>query len=369
MNTWSRYFLFGILYLLQQVFRKRIKPRVIQMPITGRCNSRCVTCEIWKQKEKENLNPQQLKVVLSDPFFSQVRVVGINGGEPSLYPQIPELLQSLFILKRLNRLHFISNGLLEDRLLKMMEIVAQQCRPRHIRVYLTISVDGIGEVHNQIRGIPGAFDKTVATLKRLANERERYCDVLDAGCTLSRQNVAYAIETESFLTQLGIASYYHPAVPNKRLHNYENQHFSILNDERSRLLACEYFYYRFKKGKGLKNRWRSFLTYYYLLHHGQGRLAGCNYLRSDVTITENLRLYLCAAASDEVGNLRQQSASSLLNAGAFQRQTRFTAQHCNTCVHYIIFPTFRGSYLFIRQMLHPLVWLEYKWNALWLRLR
>lgn len=363
-----KFILFVRSYFIQNVLKRRLKPRVLQMPVTGRCNSRCVTCEIWKMRDKRDMNPEYLKKVLSDHFFSKVRVVGINGGEPSLYSKIPELLQSLLVLKRLNRLHFISNGLLSERLLEMMETVMLECRPRNIRIYLTVSVDGVNEVHDRVRGVPGAFEKTLATLNKLMADRERYCDVLDVGSTISQENVAYLVETECFLSNQNISAYFHPAVPNKRLHNFEKQKFSILNDERSRLLACEYFFSRFKKGEGLKTKIRSFLTYYYLLNHGRIRRAGCNYLRSDVTITEDLHLYLCATASDEIGDLRVQTASDLLSKGAFEHQTEHTAKYCNSCVHYIIFPTMKGMYLFVDQIFRPRVWIIYKLKAIWLRL-
>lgn len=360
----------GTLYMIQSLFKKRIKPRVVQMPVTGRCNSRCVTCKIWNTPNKVDIDFEQLKRILSDPFFSKVEVVGINGGEPTLYRDTINLIQSLFVLKNLKRLHFISNGLLNKSLLSMMETVMQLCRSKHILVYLTISVDGVGKIHDQIRGVPGAFEKTMHTIKLLMAEKERFCDVLDVGCTLSQENVAYVAETESYLKYLGLDShsYYHPAVPNKRLHNFSDHNFSLLDNERCRLLACEYFYFRFKKGHGIKNRIRSFLTFYYLLNRGNIRLAGCNYLRGDVTITENLRLFLCATASDEVGDLNYRTASELLKNKELDRQATRTAIHCNNCVHYIIYPTIPGLYLFLQYMLHPLVFIEYKLKALWLKL-
>lgn len=362
------FFSLATFYLIQSLFKKRIKPRVIQMPITDRCNSRCVTCKIWETQKRVDTDSDKLKHILSDPFFSKVEVIGINGGEPSLYKGISNLVQSLFVLKNLKRLHFISNGLLNKSLLSMMESVIQQCRPQNIRVYLTISIDGVGKIHDQIRGISGAFDKTTETLKLLMAEKERYCDVLDVGCTLSQKNIAYVVETELYLKSLGLDSYYHPAVPNKRLHNFNDHNFSLLENERSRLLACEYFYYCFKKGDSLKKRLRSFLTFYYLLNHGNIRLAGCNYLRSDVTITESLRLYLCATASDEVGDLNQNTASEFMKSKALDNQAERTVRYCNHCVHYIIFPTLKGLYLFLRQILCPGVWIEYKLKALWLKL-
>lgn len=362
-------FIFGLNYLRMTAFRQRIKPRVIQMPITSRCNSRCITCNIWKdQNNPIELDPVVLKEALQDPFFSKVRFVGLNGGEPTTYKKIDELMDAILVLKKLNRVHVISNGIIAHRLMGMMETIKAKCTPRGIVVYLTISIDGVGEVHNQVRGLPGVFDKTVATIKAINENKEKYCDVLDIGSTFSNENITRAVEIEIFNESLGVPAYYHPAVPNKRLHNFNGrQDFNIMNSDRSRLLATEYFYGKFKEGKGLKTRLRAFLTYHYLKNGGKGRLAGCNYLRGDVTITENLDLCLCATASDKVGNLREKTATEMLKSGALKREEKMVSKNCDTCVHYIVLPSVKGLFLFVAELLKPSIWIEYKIKAKWLK--
>jgi MoaA/NifB/PqqE/SkfB family radical SAM enzyme len=362
------FFAFVCSYLVQNIFKHRVKPRVLQLPVTGRCNSRCITCNIWQNRGTQgDIDPIELKKALADPFFSKVHSVGLNGGEPSLYPHTKELIDSLTVLKNLRRIYVISNGIVSARLLNMMKILKESCAPRYITVYLAVSIDGVGRVHDAIRGIPGAFEKTMQCLKELQAQRELYCDVLEAGCTLSIQNMPYMAELDVCLKEHGIHAYYHPAVPNKRLHNFEAKGFSILNDERSRMLAEEYFFVLFKYGKSLKTRLRAFLTFDYFLYRGSRRLAGCNYLRSDVTINENLDICLCAAASNIAGNLKSTSASMLLKEGAFKRAEKETARHCKNCVHYIIFPTLAGAYQFIRELLKPSIWIIYKVLAAWSR--
>lgn len=353
-------------YVISNILCIRIKPRELQLPVTGRCNSRCVTCNVWKHKDGADINAAELKKVLQDRFFNRVTVVGINGGEPSLLREPEALLESLFVLKRLKHLYFISNGLLTDRLLMMMENVKRLCLGKNICIHLCISIDGIGEVHDKVRGIPGAFGKSMHTLEILKAHKDRYCDTFEAGFTVSQENVYYLSEAETYLKAIGIPVHFHLAVPNRRLHNFEEQDFSVLDDERSRLTAIEFFFFLFKYGKGWKQRLRSFLTYRYLLHGGRQRLAGCGYLKSDVTITEKLDLYLCATASFKVGNLLEKTATQMCREGALDKVYRETKPYCQGCVHYIVFPTFKGFMCFVGQLLRPGVWIKYKWMA-WLR--
>lgn len=67
------------------------KPHVINLLANDICNSRCAMCLIWKQKRTQELTPVELEQILRDPLFSNVRFVGITGGEPTLRRDLPEL--------------------------------------------------------------------------------------------------------------------------------------------------------------------------------------------------------------------------------------------------------------------------------------
>jgi sulfatase maturation enzyme AslB (radical SAM superfamily) len=308
-----------------------------------------------------------LKQALTDPFFSKVKIVGVNGGEPSLYKDIEGLLDALFVLKKIKRIHLISNALLSERLLNAMKIIKRKCLDRGITVYLTISLDGVEDVNDVVRGVPNSFSKTLKTISFLREKREDYCDVLDIGCTISKENVEYIQELECFVESLHIDAYYHPAVPNKRLNNFHDTDFSIMYNKRSKQLATEYFYCRYKKESDLRYKLRSYLIYHYLMNDGNKRLAGCQYLKSDVTITETLDMFLCATASDKVGNLKESSATNLLKSGKLKEEEKKVSVYCSTCVHYIVFPSIIGLWCFLKQLFQPYTWIHYKLMSLWLR--
>lgn len=363
----ANYVTFYFRYFLQTVLKKRTSPRVLQLPITSRCNSRCVTCNIWRAPDKNDLDAAALKQAFQDPFFRKIEVVGVNGGEPSLYRNREELIDALFTLRKLKRVHFISNALATEPLLQLMRTVKQKCSERGIKVYLTVSIDGVGIVHNGVRGVNDGFSRTLKTVRALKENQQEYCDKLDVGCTLSNRNIEYVQETECFLKFLGIDAYYHPAVPNKRLHNFQETDFSLVVNTRSRQLATEYFYCRYKNSSGLRHKLRSFLIYYYLLHKGRGRLAGCQYLRDNITLSETGDLFLCATASDRIGNLKEISASALLGSGAFEKEEKKIEPYCPTCVHYIVFPSLKGGWYFLKQLFSPYIWVHYKIKSVWLR--
>ena len=72
------------------------KPVVIQFPVNDICNSKCQMCHIWKQKRDYEISPNELREALKDSLYTNVSNVGINGGEPTLREDLPELASAIF---------------------------------------------------------------------------------------------------------------------------------------------------------------------------------------------------------------------------------------------------------------------------------
>ncbi len=354
-----KYISFVFSYICTNWLKIRLRPKVLQLPVTNRCNSRCLTCNIWKIAEKTDCNADVLQSVLKNPFFQKIEVVGVNGGEPSLYSGIEKLVSALFVLKRLKRIHIISNGMNGKLLLDKLAKIKALCDTHHVKLYLTVSVDGIGSVHDAVRGISGAFEKTIQTVKCILQNKAMYCDCLDIGCTISNTNVGFMPAVSVLCKQLGVDSYYHLAVPNERLHTFDDASYSILHDRRNMQLAQEYFYGEFKYAPSLKHRIRSFINYDYLAHGGKRRLAPCQYLRRDITIDENLNLFLCACAGKKLWSLSDTVVPKNSRKIIAEEEKRLT-KLCDSCIHYIVYPSIKSLFLFIKERLSGIIWIWYR---------
>lgn len=330
------------------LFHIRRLPRVIQLPVTGKCNSRCVTCNVWKHKDGIDMSAEKLREVLRDPFFSKVHGVGINGGELTLHNDVEGIFQAVLLLPHLTDISVISNGLITRRLKEILSESKQLCEKRGVSLTLTLSIDGVGEVDNQVRGVAKAYERTLRTLKELAAEKEKYCDHMLIGCTISRFNVDYLPQMEQLGKELNIPIEFHLAVPNKRIHTFEDSdRYNVLADEYSRLLATEFFYKKMEE-RNLSgyDMMRYFMQYDYLMSKGTRRIALCSYRYKDITIDEHMNLYLCATASDCIGNLTKNTMRELRQEGNFRKIEQSTFVYCNQCVHYCWQPSFRALWLF-----------------------
>lgn len=139
---------------------------------TSICNSRCVTCFNWKKTDAEQtqLSLENIKKLLNS-FDHQLLWLSFTGGECFLRKDLPELFE-LFI-KKTNPAFFSipTNGLLPDHIKKTTEKMLRLYKKPFI---LTVSLDGLEEMHDKIRGVKGNFGKALETYSKLKELKQKY---------------------------------------------------------------------------------------------------------------------------------------------------------------------------------------------------
>jgi MoaA/NifB/PqqE/SkfB family radical SAM enzyme len=156
---------------LFKLYRKFGRPQMLPVNITlspsPRCNSRCLTCNIWMKRENELGLDEWVKVLQSlgkAPFWFT-----ISGGEPFMNTFIVELAQAAYEICQPGIINIPTNAILgsiPDR----VQRIAESC-PKS-QLIINLSLDGVGEKHDQIRGVPGNFEKFERTLKALLELRQ-----------------------------------------------------------------------------------------------------------------------------------------------------------------------------------------------------
>jgi len=150
-----------------QLFRRVGWPRLLPINLTLvpslRCNSRCLTCNIWKKQEDELTLEEWERVFRSlgkAPYW-----VTISGGEPFLYPELVEFTAALYQECRPAIINIPHNCLLDQVVARHVAEIAERC-PQS-RIVINLSLDGVGEKNDHIRGVPGSFDKFEKTYRAL----------------------------------------------------------------------------------------------------------------------------------------------------------------------------------------------------------
>lgn len=162
------------------------RPKVINYQVNDVCNARCVMCFIWKNRKRDELEPAQFGALLANEFFSEVEHLGITGGEPTLRPDLAEYyLAALERLPNLRGGHFITNGFSTARALETFPRVRDAYAARGVGFAGMVSIDGVGQVHDRVRGRIGSFRRSERTLLAL---RDAGLQTI-ACCTIVRANV------------------------------------------------------------------------------------------------------------------------------------------------------------------------------------
>ena len=144
---------------LFMAFRQLGWPKMLPINITlspsPRCNSRCLTCNIWMKREDELSIEEWDKVFQSlghAPFWAT-----ISGGEPFMFQDIVPLAKSLYNRCKPAIINIPTNSLMFKVIPSRVDEICRSCPDS--QVIINLSLDGVGEKHDHIRGIAGNFEK------------------------------------------------------------------------------------------------------------------------------------------------------------------------------------------------------------------
>lgn len=164
-------------------------PHYMILFVTARCNLRCPHCFYLEEiesavKDKELQLWEYEKIAKSLPRLLQLTC---TGGETFVRQDIDDI--SILFYKHANTrfFTFTTNGTFPERIAEKVERICRECPNAVIRVPL--SIDGVGGMHDQVRGKEGTFDKVMETY-RLLDALSRRLDNLriDATSVLSKLN-------------------------------------------------------------------------------------------------------------------------------------------------------------------------------------
>lgn len=303
------------------------KPKTINFQVNDICNARCVMCNIWKRKKDTEISLEAFRNLLQDPFFSAVEHVGITGGEPTLNKDLPKYYEvALETLPQLKSLSFITNGFLPERAIQMYSEVNEQCLARGIPFGGMVSIDGMGEVHDKVRGTKGAFTKATETLFGL---REQNIPVI-ACCTLVKENVYGLHDLLEWGQTNGIYIRFRMAEFIGRLYNDDCSE-QIKNFDKYELRHLVSFFYllllQYEPDDQIKKTYTSILS----MLTGGKRLIGCPYQVSEAINLDCRGRFAHCAPKGAFHPLHPEAYRSV--AKHTLERSRIRLQHCSSCIH------------------------------------
>ncbi len=145
-------------------------PLNLTISVSYRCNSRCKTCNVWQRPNDDFTIEEYEKTFESigrDAYWFT-----FSGGEPTLRKDLPEMVGAAYRHCRPGIINIPTNGIQDKIIPGRIERVLQAAPTSEVIVNL--SLDGVGEKHDIVRGVKGNFERAMRTYAGLKALKGRY---------------------------------------------------------------------------------------------------------------------------------------------------------------------------------------------------
>lgn len=302
-------------------------PRTLNLQAIDVCNSRCVMCNVWKDGRREQMSLAELRAYLQRPFFSEVWHVGVTGGEPTLRKDLFELYRMFSeVLPKLAGASFITHGMQTARAVEVYTQVHGYYRARNLTFEGMVSLDGVGAVHDKVRGKKGAFAAATETLFAL----KRHGVPAIAACTVVRSNVYELHDLLEWGRNNDIYVRFRVAEFIRRLYNDDcaGEIRSFTARERRHLVSfLHVLLTEYEKDDTIRKTYHSILS---LLTGGE-RLIGCSYRKGVAVNVDSRGELACCAPKGTPFALGDDLVAAHATLAA--QRAEVAANHCASCVH------------------------------------
>jgi MoaA/NifB/PqqE/SkfB family radical SAM enzyme len=278
----------------------------VVVSVSFRCNSKCRTCDVWR-KPNDDLSVEEWEQVFAHlgraPFY-----MTFTGGEPFLRPDLDDLVISAYRHCRPEVITIPTNGMLTERVVEKVARICRECATSSIGINL--SLDGVGDEHDDIRGVEGNWQLSLQTWQRLKElQRQHKNLVLTVHTVISRFNAhrfraiqegLQFLEPDSYITE----------VAEERV-ELDTVGWGITPLPQEYDAIADFLSQQAKQApaKGIARFTQAFRAQYYQLAkrvlHERDQVIPCYAGWASAHIAPNGDLWSCCIRAEQVGNLRQ----------------------------------------------------------------
>jgi len=286
--------------------RPRLLPLSLVVSVTYRCNSRCLTCNIW-QKRSEEMRLEEWRKVFAKigpvPYY-----LTFSGGEPFLREDIVEIVAAAYEECRPAIITIPTNGLAWKVVPQKVEEIVKVAPGAQVGINL--SLDDIGPRHDNIRGVEGNYERALRTYEDLRRLNHPHL-TLGIHTVVSRFNVERLPTIYSELKNLG-ADVYISEVAEER-EELGTVGSDITPPPEKYALAADYLIAEARefRASGLAKTTQAFRGYYYELTKGilaeRRQVIPCYAGWASGHIAPNGDIWTCCTRAQPIGNLRRSS--------------------------------------------------------------
>jgi len=266
-------------------------------------------CYIWKNPT-DPAYEIDLKVLEKLP--NTFDYLNITGGEPTLRRDLAEICDLLY--PKTKKLEISTNGLHVDKIIPIVK--------KYPDIKIRISIEGVGETNDIIRGEKGGYQKKIEGMNKLIGTGG--CD-LGFATTFQDENIDHILEIYRYTLNLNIE------LATSALHNAFQFHKNdnVIYHRKALAKRVEELITEMLKSKKVKNWFRAYLNLG-LIHKilGHDRMHACTQGTDNIFVDPWGDVYACNVRNDlYMGNLKKQDWNDIYN-GATAKEVRKKVAVC-----------------------------------------
>lgn len=148
--------------LSPKLLPSRVRPLSAHVKLTENCQARCVSCDYWKTRWKDGIDTDRAVALIDEIDSLGIGSLRFTGGEPLIRKDFFEIL-SRSRARNFTKIIIQTNGLLIQRF-------HEQINDSPI-TNVNVSIDGMRESNDRIRGVQGYFDRALEGIRLLRNKK------------------------------------------------------------------------------------------------------------------------------------------------------------------------------------------------------
>jgi len=149
-------------------------------------------CNIWQTNDVDELKPEHYA-----KLPGSLKTINITGGEPFLRNDLVEVVKAIHSRAPQSRMVFSTNGMETEQITSAV----QEIIGFHKNIGIGVSIDGMEDTHEKIRGVPGIFKCATRTISNL---KQMGITDLRIGMTLLPENSGDAMKVFEMSRELGV---------------------------------------------------------------------------------------------------------------------------------------------------------------------
>jgi MoaA/NifB/PqqE/SkfB family radical SAM enzyme len=312
-----------------------IRPTVLIYNCTWVCDAKCTMCNNWKWGDrKTDMTLAQLEPVLDNPFWGAVENLNISGGEPTTRLDLPEMVEMFQKhLPRMRKVGINTTGLTPARAIPMLTRIVKFCAEKDLLISIRVSLDGIGDVHDQVRAVKNGFDKALKTIEAMQALSKEYPNFqFGIASTIFAKNLDDAENILTWARTKGLDVVFNMLrFTDAMLHNGGLKE-TIGFQEREETFMRKFFLDRVKEESVLSGQSFMYLHYADMIANGYHRTMPCPFQSQGLLLNPNGDLHYCEN-SQKIGNVLDESPESLyFKAENLMHREQIKNEVCPTCL-------------------------------------